>query len=75
MYDKDGKYPAVTFGGLKARGHPVGATGLYQAAEAYLQLSGKAGLNQIDGANIAVTQNVGAVDTSSYVHVLKGENN
>jgi len=75
MYDKDGKYPAVTFGGLKARGHPVGATGLYQAAEAYLQLSGKAGLNQIEDANIAITQNVGAVDTSSYVHVLKGENN
>ena len=75
IYDKNGKYPSVTFGGLKARGHPVGATGLYQAAEAYLQLSGKAGLNQIENANVAITQNVGAVDTSSYIHVLKGENN
>jgi len=69
-FDLDGAIPINTFGGLKARGHPVGATGVYQIAEAYLQLTGKAGKNQVRDAEYAVTQNVGGVDTTSAVHVL-----
>jgi acetyl-CoA C-acetyltransferase len=69
-YSRDGELPINTFGGLKARGHPVGATGLYQIAEAYLQVTGQAGKNQIDGAEFAATQNIGGVDTTSAVHVF-----
>ena len=73
---KDGKYsrgsemPINTFGGLKARGHPVGATGIYQIAEAYLQLTDQGGKNQVEGAEYAATQNIGGVDTTSAVHVF-----
>jgi len=73
---KEGKYnlkseiPVNTFGGLKARGHPVGATGLYQIAEAWLQLTDGAGENQVEGAEYAATQNIGGVDTTSAVHVF-----
>lgn len=73
---KEGKYnrgsdlSVNTFGGLKARGHPVGATGMYQIAEAYLQLTDQAGKNQVEGVEYAVTQNVGGVDTTSAVHVF-----
>jgi acetyl-CoA acetyltransferase len=69
-FDLNGDLPINTFGGLKARGHPVGATGVYQIAEAYLQLTDQAGKNQVEEADFAVTQNVGGVDTSSAVHVL-----
>jgi acetyl-CoA C-acetyltransferase len=63
-----------TFGGLKARGHPVGATGVYQIAEAYLQLTGQAGKNQVEDAEYGMTQNIGGVDTTSAVHVFgRGE--
>lgn len=62
--------PINTFGGLKARGHPVGATGIYQIAESYLQLTDQAGKNQVEGAEFAVTQNIGGVDTTSAVHVF-----
>ncbi|MBI3840481.1 MAG: thiolase domain-containing protein [Thaumarchaeota archaeon] len=62
--------PVDTFGGLKARGHPVGATGMYQVAEAYLQLTDQAGKNQVDGAEYVATQNIGGVDTTSAVHVF-----
>jgi len=71
-YNRDGELPINTFGGLKARGHPVGATGMYQIAEAYLQVTGQAGKNQIDGAEFAATQNIGGVDTTSAVHVFGG---
>jgi acetyl-CoA acetyltransferase len=73
---KEGKYsmgselPINTFGGLKARGHPVGATGVYQVAEAFLQLTDQAGKNQIEDADYALTHNVGGVDTTSVVHVF-----
>jgi acetyl-CoA C-acetyltransferase len=69
-YSMGGELPINTFGGLKARGHPVGATGVYQIAEAYLQLTDQAGKNQVDGADYAVTQNIGGVDTTSAVHVF-----
>src|SRR5712692_338326 len=69
-FDLDGDIPINTFGGLKARGHPVGATGVYQIAEAYLQLTDQAGKNQVDGARYAATQNIGGVDTTSAVHIF-----
>ncbi|EGD80872.1 hypothetical protein PTSG_11735 [Salpingoeca rosetta] len=48
----DGQLPIATFGGLKARGHPVGATGVYQAAEMFMQLNGTAGMNQVPNTEI-----------------------
>ncbi len=70
-FNFEGDLPILTFGGLKARGHPVGGTGVYQVVEAYMQLSGIAGKNQVQGAKLGVTQNVGGVDTTSVVHVLR----
>ncbi len=70
-FDFDSEMPINTFGGLKARGHPVGATGMYQVAEAYLQLSDQAGKNQVKDAEYGVTQNIGGVDTTSAVHVFR----
>jgi len=70
MYSRESELPINTFGGLKARGHPVGATGVYQIAETFLQLTGQAGKNQVEDADYAVTQNVGGVDTTSVVHVF-----
>jgi len=66
-----GPIPIATMGGLKARGHPVGATGLYQLAEATLQLRGEAGGAQIDGAQIAMTQNIGGSGATVVTHVLQ----
>jgi acetyl-CoA C-acetyltransferase len=58
-------------GGLKARGHPVGATGLYQLAEATLQLRGEAGKAQIDRARTAMTQNIGGSGATVVTHILQ----
>ncbi len=66
-----GRIPICTMGGLKARGHPVGATGLYQLAEAALQLRGDAGAAQIDGARIAMTQNIGGSGATIVTHILR----
>lgn len=66
-----GRIPICTLGGLKARGHPVGATGLYQVAEAALQLSDRAGEAQIDGARIALAQNIGGSGATVATHVLR----
>jgi acetyl-CoA C-acetyltransferase len=69
-FSRGSELPINTFGGLKARGHPVGATGVYQIAEAYLQLTDQAGKNQVEGAEFAATQNIGGVDTTSAVHIF-----
>ena len=66
----NGRIPVCTMGGLKARGHPVGATGLYQLAEATIQLRGQAGAAQIDGAKIAMTQNIGGSGATIVTHIL-----
>jgi acetyl-CoA C-acetyltransferase len=66
-----GKVAVNTFGGLKARGHPVGATGVYQAVEVVKQLRGDAGKNQVDGAEIGLTQNVGGVGGTVTVHIFR----
>jgi acetyl-CoA C-acetyltransferase len=68
-----GRVPISTLGGLKARGHPVGATGVYQLAELYLQLSGQAGPNQVPNARIAMAQNIGGTGATVLTHVLRRE--
>ncbi len=69
-FERDAELPINTFGGLKARGHPVGASGVYEIAEAYLQLTGSAGQCQVPDARIALTHNMGGVDTTTAVTVL-----
>lgn len=67
----DGKVPISTFGGLKARGHPVGATGMYQLVEATHQLRGEAGGNQVPDARTALVQNMGGTGATISVHILE----
>jgi acetyl-CoA C-acetyltransferase len=69
--DRDGKLPVNTFGGLKARGNPLGATGIYQIAEVALHLQGKAGEHQVEGAKIGVAQNMGGMASICAVNVLR----
>lgn len=66
-----GSIPIATMGGLKGRGDPVGATGVYQALEATLQLRGEAGKNQIDGARRALVQSLGGPASTAVAHVLE----
>lgn len=68
-----GKIPICTMGGLKARGHPVGATGIYQLVEATLQLRGLAGVNQVKDAAIGMTQNIGGSGSNVVTHILERE--
>jgi len=67
----DGKFPVNPSGGLKAKGHPVGATGVAQAVEAVKQLRGEAGPRQVKGARRGLTQNMGGTGGSSVVHVFE----
>jgi acetyl-CoA C-acetyltransferase len=68
-----GTLPIATFGGLKARGHPVGATGVYQAAEMHRQLTHRAHKNQVPNAQVAMTQNIGGSGASVFTHILSVE--
>ncbi len=67
----EGKVPVSTFGGLKARGHPVGGTGVYQLVEAHLQITGRAGPNQVPNARVGMTQNVGGTGATVITHILE----
>lgn len=67
----EGKVPISTFGGLKARGHPVGGTGVYQLVEAHLQITGRAGPNQVPNARVGMTQNVGGTGATVITHILE----
>jgi acetyl-CoA C-acetyltransferase len=67
----NGSLPLSTFGGLKARGNPVGASGVYQAVEACLQLRGEAGANQVQGAKTALIQNLGGLGSTAVTHILQ----
>jgi acetyl-CoA C-acetyltransferase len=69
--EEDGDLPTNTMGGLKARGHPVGATGIYQVYEIALQLRGEAGKNQVPDPEVGVAQNVGGVGGTVAVHVVR----
>jgi acetyl-CoA C-acetyltransferase len=67
----DGKIPINPSGGLKGKGHPVGATGIAQVVEIVVQLRGEAGKRQVDGAEIGLTHNVGGSGGTAIVHVLR----
>ena len=67
---RDGKIPVNASGGLKAKGHPVGATGIAQIYEAMLQLRSEAGGRQVDGATRAMTHNVGGSGGTAIVNIL-----
>ncbi|UCG93121.1 MAG: thiolase domain-containing protein [candidate division WOR-3 bacterium] len=69
----EGSIPVNTSGGLKAKGHPVGATGVAQAVEIVEQLRGNAGKRQVKNATIGLTQNMGGSGASSVVHIFKKE--
>jgi len=66
----DADYPIQTMGGLKARGHPVGATGVYQTVEAVLQLRGEAP-NQVPDAEVGLTQNIGGTGSNITVSIFR----
>jgi acetyl-CoA C-acetyltransferase len=66
----NGQIPISTFGGLKSRGNPLGATGVYQAVEAVLQLRGQAGANQVGNVEIAMTQNLGGIGSTAVTHLF-----
>jgi acetyl-CoA C-acetyltransferase len=68
-----GKIPICTRGGLKARGHPVGATGMYQIVEVVQQLRGECGGTQVESANIGMAQNIGGSGATILTHILKAE--
>jgi acetyl-CoA C-acetyltransferase len=67
-----GEFPINTSGGLKARGHPPGATGVAQIVEIVTQLRGEAGERQVKGARFGLTHNMGGTGGTSIVHVFEG---
>jgi len=69
----EGELPVNTSGGLKAKGHPVGATGTAQAYEIYLQLTGQAEKRQVDNPEVALTHNVGGSGATAVVHIYRRE--
>jgi acetyl-CoA C-acetyltransferase len=69
--EKDGKLPVNPSGGLKAKGHPIGATGVSMHALAAMQLTGQAGEMQIKGAKLAGIFNMGGAAVANYVSILE----
>lgn len=69
----DGERPVNTSGGLKSKGHPVGATGVAQVIEIVKQLRGEAGERQVDKARTGMTQNMGGSGASTLVHIFEKE--
>jgi acetyl-CoA C-acetyltransferase len=67
----EGRLPVNTSGGLKAKGHPVGATGTAQTYEIYLQLTGQADKRQVKDAKIGLTHNVGGSGATAAVHIYR----
>lgn len=70
-FSPGGKLPILTMGGLKARGHPLGATGVYQVAEAALQLRGEAGANQLPDPRRGLVQSLGGPASTATAHILE----
>ena len=66
-----GRIPVNTSGGLKSKGHPVGATGVAQIVEVTEQLRGESGPRQVKGAKRGLTQNMGGTCASTAVHILE----
>lgn len=71
LLGRDGKLPVSTLGGQKARGNTLGASGVYQAVEATLQLRGEAGAGQVAGAKRALIQSLGGPASTAVTHVLE----
>lgn len=67
---RNGKLPVCTMGGLKARGHPVGASGTYQIVEAAAQLRGEAGENQLANCRVGMTQSIGGMASVAVTHII-----
>ena len=65
-----GRLPISTMGGLKSRGHPVGATGVYQIVETVQQLTGQAGKNQVKNPRLGMAQNIGGSGATIVTHIL-----
>ena len=65
-----GRIPICTMGGLKGRGHPVGATGVYELIDVITQLRGEAGANQVKDAAIGMAQNIGGTGATIVTHIL-----
>lgn len=65
-----GRIPISTMGGLKARGHPVGASGVYQIVECVEQLRSEAGANQVTDAHVAMAQSLGGAGAAAVTHIL-----
>ncbi len=68
---RGGALPISTFGGLKARGNPLGATGVYQAVEVALHLRRDAGDSQVENARLGLTLNLGGLGSTAVAHVLE----
>jgi acetyl-CoA C-acetyltransferase len=66
-----GRIPIATRGGLKARGHPVGATGMYQIVEVVQQLRGEATGSQVENARVGMSQNIGGSGSNIITHIFK----
>jgi acetyl-CoA C-acetyltransferase len=66
-----GRTPVNVDGGLKAKGHPIGATGASMAVEIVKQLRGEAGARQVPGADVGLTHNVGGIGQYTFVHVFR----
>ena len=71
MTKLDGKIPVNTSGGLKSKGHPVGATGVAQVIEIVEQLRGNAGDRQVRNARLGLAQNMGGSGGSCLIHILE----
>ena len=67
----NGAIPINPSGGLKSKGHPIGATGIGQVAEVFDQLTGKAGERTVKDAKIGLTHNFGATGASCAVHIFE----
>jgi acetyl-CoA C-acetyltransferase len=70
-FDSARQIPCATMGGMKARGFPGGAAGVYQAVEATIQLRGQAGANQIPNAKTALIQSLGGPASTAVSHILQ----
>lgn len=69
----DGSLPVNTSGGLKSKGHPIGATGASQVVEVYEQITGDAGERQVDEATLGLAHNIGGSGGAAVVHVFEKE--
>jgi len=69
----DGRIPVNVDGGLKSKGHPVGATGVSMAVEITKQLRGESGPRQVNNAGIGLTHNVGGSGQITAVHIFRRE--